>query len=67
MLPSIKVTLPIIMVLWCVGGVMALGPEILAYPVLWAAVAGLFLLVDMLLGGPRVSNSSSGSSGSKGE
>jgi len=52
MLPSIKISLPVIFVLWCVGGVWAMGPKILAYPALWAAVAAVFLLVDFLLGKP---------------
>lgn len=48
-LPSLKVSIPVIFVLWCVAGVMLRGPVILAYPAMWAAVALLFGVLHVLL------------------
>lgn len=50
MLPDIKISLPILFVLWCAGGYWAMhGPVMLAYPAMWAGVAGLFLVISKLL------------------
>lgn len=48
-LPSLKVSIPVIFVLWCVAGVILRGPVILAYPAMWAAVAVLFGVLHLLL------------------
>lgn len=52
MLPSIKVSLPILFLLWCGLGIWAMqGPVMLAYPVMWLGVAIVFLIVTKLFGG----------------
>ena len=52
MLPDIKISLPILLVLWCLGGYWAMnGLVMLAYPAMWAGVAVLFLVVSKVLGG----------------
>lgn len=52
MLPDIKIMLPLLFVLWCGSAVWAFGsPVMLAYPVMWAAVVGVFLLVSKFAGG----------------
>ncbi|MEQ8208637.1 MAG: hypothetical protein RH917_02300 [Lacipirellulaceae bacterium] len=48
-LPSLKVSIPIIFVAWCVAGVLLRGPVMLAYPAMWAGVAALFGLLHVLL------------------
>ena len=52
MLPSIKIMLPLLVVLWCLGAFWAFGgPVMLAYPLMWGAVVGLFFVATKLLGG----------------
>ncbi|QDT70117.1 hypothetical protein MalM25_30620 [Planctomycetes bacterium MalM25] len=52
MLPDIKISLPILFVLWCGFGYWAMGqnPVMLAYPAMWAAVVLLFFAVTKLAG-----------------
>lgn len=51
MLPDIKVSLPILVVIWAAFGYWVMeGPVMLAYPAMWAAVAILFLAVSKLAG-----------------
>lgn len=51
MLPDIKVSLPILFVLWCVAGYLVMeGPVLLIYPAMWLAVGVLFLVVSKLIG-----------------
>lgn len=51
-MPDIKVSLPILFVLWCGLGYWAMqGPVMLAYPVMWLGVAILFFVVSKLFGG----------------
>lgn len=51
MLPSIKISLPILFVLWCVVGFWKMeGPVMLAYPAMWLGVAALFYVTTKLLG-----------------
>ncbi|TWT43249.1 hypothetical protein [Botrimarina hoheduenensis] len=51
MLPSIKISLPILFLLWCAAGFWKMGgPVMLAYPAMWLGVAVLFLVVTKLLG-----------------
>lgn len=58
MLPSIKVTLPLLIVLWCLGSLWAFGgPVLLAYPAMWIGVAALFYVVTKF-GGPAASDAS---------
>ena len=40
-LPSLKFSLPFIVVCWCIAGSLTHGSVILAYPAMWAVV-GLF-------------------------
>ncbi|TWT97059.1 hypothetical protein Pla108_28360 [Botrimarina colliarenosi] len=52
MLPDIKISLPVLFVLWCAGGYWAMnGPVMLAYPAMWLGVAVLFLVVSKAVGG----------------
>ncbi len=52
MLPSIKVSLPILLLLWGGLGLWAMeGPVMLAYPAMWCGVALVFLIVTKLFGG----------------
>ena len=52
MLPDIKITLPLLILLWCAGAVWAFGsPVMLAYPAMWLAVGALFLVVSKIAGG----------------
>ncbi len=41
-LPSLKVSLPLIFLCWCVAGVQTHGTVILAYPAMWAVVGVFF-------------------------
>ena len=46
MLPSIKVMLPLLFLLWCGGAYWAFqSPVMLIYPAMWAAVGVLFVVV----------------------
>lgn len=52
MLPSIKVSLPILFLLWVGLGIWAMqGPVMLAYPAMWLGVAIVFLVATKLFGG----------------
>lgn len=42
-LPSLKVTLPLLFLLWCIVGVWIHGLVILAYPMMWLVVGLVFL------------------------
>lgn len=47
MLPDIKISLPIIFILWCVAAVFAFKSWVmLAYPIMWAVVGLLFFALD---------------------
>ncbi len=48
-LPSLKVAIPAIFLLWCLAGVAAKGWVMLVYPAMWAAVAGAFYMLHLLL------------------
>lgn len=51
MLPDIKISLPILVVLWCVAGYWAMGgPVLLLYPAMWGVVTLLFVAGCKLLG-----------------
>ncbi|MEO1497275.1 MAG: hypothetical protein AAFV43_09010 [Planctomycetota bacterium] len=51
MLPSIKVSLPILFVLWCAVAFWKMnGLVMLAYPAMWLSVAALFYVTTKLLG-----------------
>jgi hypothetical protein len=51
MLPDIKVTLPVIFVVWCVGVVLAFdGWVLLAYPAMWGCVGLLFFMLQTVSG-----------------
>jgi hypothetical protein len=60
MLPDIKITLPIIFVLWCVAAVMLNGPTMLAYPAMWLVVGIGFWALDRALGASRRTPTASG-------
>lgn len=50
MLPSIKISLPILLVLWCVASVWAFkSPVMLLYPAMWLGVAALFFVVTKFI------------------
>lgn len=51
-LPSLKVSLPLIFLCWCVAGVMTHGWVILAYPAMWAVVGAFFFGLHLLLRAP---------------
>ena len=54
MLPDIKVSLPILFLLWCGLALWGFGgPVLLAYPVIWLAVAGLFFAASKLVGAEK--------------
>lgn len=47
MLPDIKISLPIIFLVWCVAAWVAFdGPVMLAYPAMWLAVGLAFWAID---------------------
>ncbi|MEM9352717.1 MAG: hypothetical protein AAGA92_06870 [Planctomycetota bacterium] len=48
-LPSLKVAIPAIFLFWCVAGVVAKGWVMLVYPGMWAAVAGAFYGLHLML------------------
>ncbi|QDT00186.1 hypothetical protein [Adhaeretor mobilis] len=48
-LPSLKVSIPVIFIAWCVAGVMLRGPVMLAYPAMWLGVAALFGVLHVML------------------
>jgi hypothetical protein len=51
MLPDIKITLPFIFILWCVGVYFAFDSWVLlAYPAMWAAVGVLFFVMQTVAG-----------------
>ena len=50
MLPSIKVALPLLMILWAVGAWWADMWPLLLYPAMWAAVGLLFLGIHATTG-----------------
>ena len=52
-LPDLKITLPVIFVLWCVAGVMTHGPVMLAYPAMWGVVGVAFYGLRLLLRSPE--------------
>ena len=63
MLPDIKISLPILFVLWCGFGYWAMGqnPVMLAYPAMWGAVVLLFFAATKLAG-PATADSPSDAS-----
>lgn len=61
MLPSIKVTLPLLMILWAIGAVLAGMWPLLLYPVMWGAVGLLFLGLHAATGTKAPANSTTGS------
>ena len=46
MLPDIKISLPIIFLVWCVAAVLLNGPVMLAYPAMWLVVGIAFWAFD---------------------
>ncbi len=64
--PSLKISIPLIFLIWCIVGVQVHGWVMLAYPAMWGAVGLVFLVLHLALkansGGPSA-NGSSGSSG----
>lgn len=59
-LPSIKVTLPLLFVLWCVGACLAGMWPLLAYPVMWAAVGGLLYGLHVATGSKETGSNEAG-------
>ena len=52
MLPDIKISLPILLLVWAAFGFWVMeGPVMLAYPAMWIGVAVLFLVVSKFVGG----------------
>ncbi len=52
MLPSIRISLPVLLILWCVASIWAFkSPVMLLYPAMWIGVAVLFLLVTKVMPG----------------
>lgn len=41
-LPSLKVSIPLIFIGWCVAGYQVFGKVIFAYPAMWAVVGAFF-------------------------
>lgn len=55
MLPSIRVSLPLLLILWCGTSIWAFeSPVMLIYPAMWIGVGVLFLVVSKLLGSGAV-------------
>jgi hypothetical protein len=52
-LPSLKVSLPLIFLCWCLVGVQVHGTVLLAYPAMWAGVGLFFWGLHLLLKPPR--------------
>lgn len=50
-LPSIKITLPLLFVLWLVGAYLAGMTALWAYPAMWAAVAAVFGVLHIVTSG----------------
>ena len=48
-LPSLRIAIPTIFLIWCIVGVYIHGPVMLAYPAMWLAVGILFLCLSPLL------------------
>ena len=51
-LPSLKVAIPFIFLVWCIAGVQVHGLVMLAYPAMWGAVGLFFLVLHLLLRAP---------------
>ena len=57
MLPDIKISLPVIFILWCIAAVYAFESWVmLAYPAMWATIGVLFFVLDRTLAGNGRSN-----------
>ena len=57
MLPDIKISLPLIFVLWCIAAVYAFKSWVmLAYPAMWATIGVLFFVLDRTLANTGGSN-----------
>jgi len=54
MLPDIKISLPVLFLLWCVSAWIAFdGYVMLIYPAIWAVVGAMFFAVDRALTAQR--------------
>ena len=53
MLPDIKISLPIIFLLWCAAAVLLVGPVMLAYPAMWLVVGIAFWAFDRVVRASR--------------
>ena len=56
-LPSLKVALPLIFLVWCIVGVLVHGWVMLAYPAMWAGVGLFFWVLHLLLRAPAAPES----------
>lgn len=63
-LPSIKVSLPVLMVAWGVGAVVADKWPLLLYPAIWLAVGAVLYGVNLALGGAVDTEASTASAAS---
>ena len=60
-LPSIKITLPLLFALWLVGAYLANMTALWAYPAMWAAVAAVFFGLHLATSGKSTPVSASNS------
>lgn len=60
-LPSIKITLPLLFVLWLVGAYLADMTALWAYPAMWAAVGAVFFALHLATSGNSASAPASNS------
>ncbi len=66
MLPDIKISLPVIIGLWCVAAWLAFdGPVMLAYPAMWLVVGVGFWVLDRVVRSSRPDPASAATNGSQ--
>ncbi|MEM8864329.1 MAG: hypothetical protein AAGF31_02150 [Planctomycetota bacterium] len=58
-LPSIKTSLPVILVCWAVGAVLAGLTPLLVYPAMWLAVAGIWYGLNLAVGHKQAASTES--------
>lgn len=55
-LPSLKIAIPVIFLIWCIVGVKVHGTVMLAYPAMWAGVGLFFVALHFMLRAPAAPN-----------
>ena len=64
-LPSLKVSIPLLFIVWCAAGYKTFGGVIFAYPVMWAVVGAFFYGLHVVTRGSSDSSTSGNKSSTR--